>query len=229
MSFVFPLLFWAVFLACVIGAVYFFCRAIRSFIVKKGGQGILSLVLSLVLGFLVYSVVQAVFVAREKARRCSCASQLRQIVLFMKFYANDHREVYPPSFDDMVGTNYLSGGNAAILVHPASHHKACVLTNIHAWTDYAYVSGLSEADPVGCVAAFCLPENHKGEGVNVAFIDGRVGWFNCKPYKDSTGTYQPTFQELTNSPALFYGTTNLTELAELMARTRIIYPNTAKR
>jgi hypothetical protein len=111
-----------------------------------------------------------------------------------------------------------------------SGHQAGTSTNIHSWTDYAYVSGLTDTDNVNCVLAFCLPENHKGEGANVGLIGGRVEWYSCKySYTNSFGRYISTFQDLTNTPALFYGTTNEVELADLMKRTRIIYPHSTGR
>lgn len=224
-----PLLFVALFLACVVGAVFLFYRAIRLFMAKNIRRGVTSLVLSLVLGFIVFSVIQAVILARGIASQSSCASNLKQIMLSIISHANDHQDAFPPSFDDMVVIQFLRAHDASVFIDPASHHKTGVLTNIHSWTDYAYVSGLSEADPADCVAAFCLPESHKGDGVNVAFVDGHVHWYTCTPYKDATGQYQPTFQELTNTPSLFYGTTNEDQLADLKKRTRIIYPHAGRR
>ncbi len=223
MELFFTILFLIMLLLCAIGAVYFFYRAIRLFIIKKIWGGIVRLLLSLLLGFIVCFVISAIIGAREKALQCSCHGHLQNIVLFLKMYANDHQEAYPSTLNGLAG-DYIKTGDKAVLVCPASHHKAGSLTNIHDWTDYAYVSGLSEADHAGCVVAYCLPENHKGEGASVAFMGGNVQWYSCTPYKDSTGKYQPTFQELTNTPSLFYGTTDEAQLADLKKRTRIIYP-----
>lgn len=222
MEWFFSILCLLILLLLVVGAVYFFYRAIRLFIIRKIWRGIIRLILALLLGFIVFSVIQTIYYAREKALQCTCSCQLKQIVLSIKEYANDNQEAYPSQFDELA-TKYLKEGEAAMLIHPTSHHRAGCLTNAHEWTDYAYVSGLSEADPSGCVVAFCLPENHKGEGANVAFINGSIMWFSTKADKDSPRKY-PTFQELTNTPSLFYGTTNLTKLVELMSRTKVIYP-----
>lgn len=224
MELFFTILFLLMLLLCAIGAVYFFYRAIRLFFNRKLWGGAVRLLLSLLLGFIVFFVISAIIGAREKALQCSCSSHLKLIMLSMKMYAADHQEEYPITFNDMVGANYLRLGDKAVLICPATGHAAGSLTNIHDWTDYAYVSGLSEADPAGCVVAYCLPENHKGEGASVAFIGGNVQWYSCTPYKDSTGQYQPTFQELTNTPSLFCGTANEVKLAELKKRTRIICP-----
>jgi hypothetical protein len=224
----FTILFLILLLLCAIGAVYFFYRAIRLFIIKKIWEGAVRLLLSLLLGFIVFFVISAVIGAREKALRCSCAGHLGNIVLMLKMYANDHQEAYPSTLNGLSG-DYLKTGDKAILVCPASHTKAGSLSNIHEWTDFAYVSGLSEADHSGCVVAFCLPENHKGEGASVAFIGGNVQWYSCNSYTNpSTGERNVTFHDLTNNPSFFYGTTNLTKLVELMSRTKIIYPKHRK-
>ena len=82
------------------------------------------------------------------------------------------------------------------------------------------MAGLSAEAPAGCVIAFCVPSDHHGQGANVAFVSGMVQWFPCHPTPDQ----QLTFQDLMNTPSLFYGTTNEVVLADLMKRTRIIWP-----
>jgi len=227
MEWFYSILFLIILLLCVAGAVYFFYRAIRLFIIRKIRRGVVYLILSLLLGFIVFFVISAVIGAREYSRRCLCGNNLKQITLFVKMYASDHQEMYSSTLNGLTG-DYLKTGDKEVLVCPSSHHKSGALTNIHEWTDYAYVSGLTDGDPSGCVVAFCLPENHKGEGANVAFIGMCIQWYSCQPYKDSTGQHQPTFQELTNTPSLFYGTTDEAKLADLKKRTRIIYPKSCR-
>lgn len=211
-------------LFCLFGAPYLFYRSIRYFMAKQIRNALWMLVGSSVLGFVVFLATAAVSGAKTHAQWAGCSSHLKQIVLFLKMYASDHQEKYPYTFNDMISTNYLRAGDASIFACPASHTKAGVLGNLHSWSDYAYVAGLTEGDPMNCVVAFCSPENHKGEGANVAFIGGQVRWFSCHSYTNASSGYEPTFQELTNTPSLFYGTTNEIELAKLMLRTRIIYP-----
>ena len=226
MEYFLPIIALLIFLSCIFISVYSFYKAIRSFIGKNIWQGVRNLLLSLLLGFIVFSVVIAVNGARERSQRCLCSNHLMNIVLFLKMYAADHQETYPDTFNGLMG-DYVKPTDTPVFVCPSSHHKNGSLTNIHEWTDYAYVSGLSEADPP-CVVAFCLPENHRGEGASVAFLGRNVQWYSCTPYKDSTGKFQPTFQDLTNTPSLFYGTTDENKLADLKKRTRIIYPKKVK-
>ena len=73
--------------------------------------------------------------------------------------------------------------------------------------------------------AFCMPSNHHDKGTHVAFVDGHVQWFPCHPTSDTIQGYrQHTFHDLTNTPSLFYGTTNEVELIDLKKRTTIIWP-----
>ena len=180
---------------------------------------------SFIMGFVLVSLLLAAYGDMQLGQRAACSGHLKHIVLFLKIYANDHQETYPLTVDGLVGPELMRIGDASILVCPESHHKAGSLSNIHEWTDYAYVSGLTDGDPSDCVVAFCLPENHKGKAAVVGFIGGFVKWYPCiKPDKETT-----TFQELTNTPSLFYGTTDEVKLADLKKRTRIIYPNSARR
>lgn len=229
MEWIYAVFFLILFMGCVLGAPYLLYKSVRLLLFKQIGSGLWMLAGSFVLGLIIFLVTVAVNGARTRAQCVSCSSHLKQIVLFMKMYACDHQETYPSTFDDMVGTNYLRLGDKAVLICPATGHAAGSLTNIHHWTDYVYVTGLTEGEPGNGVVAFCLPEHHKGEGANVAFIGGQVQWFSCWSYTNpSTGEMNITFHDLTNNPALFYGTTNEVQLADLMKRTRIIYPTAHK-
>jgi len=227
MEYIYPIIAILIFLACVFGSIYLFYRAIRSFIAKRIWQGAIMLLVSFSLGFMVFFVFVAINGARELAKQSLCMNHLKQIVLYVKMYASDNSEVYPATFNDLM-VDDIKTGNIGAFICPSSHHKSGSLTNIHTWTDYAYVSGLTESDPNNCVVAFCLPENHKGEGASVAFLGGNVEWYSCQPYRDTSGKFQPTFQDLTNTPAIFYGTTDEAKLADLKKRTRIIYPKKVK-
>jgi len=209
-----------------VGVIFLLYRAIRSFIAKKIWSGF---------GFILLSSVLILFILpmlslpphghKEKAKRAICMGNLKQINLFLKMYANDHDNIYPATFNDLVGTNLVRSGDVGIFACPSLKRHTGSLTNIQDWADYAYVSGLKDSDPANCVVVFCSPENHRGDGTIVGFVDGHVQWFNSK---SSAGQNTPTFQELTNSPALFYGTTNEVELADLRKRTRIIWPQHTK-
>jgi len=225
MEFVATMVVVGIFLSCFFGAIYQFYRAIRSFFAKQVWLGFMSLLFSFLLGFVVLGLIPF---SRdhegEMARRMICCNNLKQFILFMKMYAADHDEMFPGTFNEPFG-EYFKEGDLGVFVCRSSGHKAGSSTNIHEWSTYAYVSGLTEKDPSNCVVMFCLPQNHKGRGAYVGFLGGRVEWFSCQP--NPASTQRPpvyTFQELTNTPSLFYGTTNEVVLANLMKRTRIIWP-----
>ena len=225
MEYFIPIFVCIVVFFSVFGAPLFLYWAIRALMGKQVRKGLLMLAGSFVMGFVVFLKIAAVIGAKDHAQMAGCSSRLKQMMLFLKMYASDHQEKYPLTFNDMVATNYLRPGDASILVCPASQPKASVLENIHSWTDYAYVSGLTDEDPMDCVVAFCPPENHKGRGATVAFVGGQVRWFSCRSHTNaSSECYEPSFHDLTNTPSLFYGTTNEVELADLKKRTRIIWP-----
>jgi hypothetical protein len=213
-----------IFLSCVFGTIYLFYKAIRSFIAGNYWIGIKALLGSLVVGTIVVSAMyNPGDRAGKMALRTFCRNNIKQITLFLKMYAGDHEGKYPVTFNDAV-VGYLKTNDMMIFKCPASQHHVGSIINIHDWTDYAYVSGLTEADPTNCVIMFCIPDNHKSEGANVGFLGGNVQWYPCERIKDSTGQHSLSFQELTNTPSLFYGTTNEVQLADLKKRTKIIYP-----
>lgn len=177
------------------------------------------------LAFIMCVFVIPLMETAKSGRPSPCRYNLKQIVLGVKMYANDHGEAYPPSFSDLMAGNYIKAGDRGIFVESGSGHRPGSPGDVHGWTDYAYVSGLSEEAPAECVMAFCMPINHHDQGGYVAFVGGVVQWFPCHPTPDTVQGYpQPTFQELTNTPSLFYGTTDEVQLADLKKRTRIIWP-----
>lgn len=213
-----------VFLAILAGGIYATYRAIRCFMEKRIRMGMVLLLPGLVVVFVVFGVLCAVHGARQLSQQGNCNNNLKEITLYTMEFQNDHHETRPASFNDLNDTNYISQSRSSVFICPGTHHEAGALTNIQEWTDYAYVSGLPANAPANCVLAFCLPECHRGEGANVASVDGQISWFPREPYKDSAGTVHPSFRELTNDPTLFYGTTNEVVLADLKKRTRIIWP-----
>ena len=230
----------AIVLAIICGSVILFHRSIRSFMGKQHWKGLWQLLVSILLAILVLASIPCGNSdrMRESARRATCANNIKQTILFLKMYANDHEDAHPPTYTQLVGTNYIIAGSSdlTVFVCPSCLQSGSTMMgavgnskNIHEWTNYAYVSGLTENDPSNCVVIFCPPQNHKGRGANVGFLGGRVEWYSCKSDPASTQRHPVyTFQDLTNTPSLFYGTTNEVQLADLKKRTKIIYPHLRK-
>ncbi len=94
-------------------------------------------------------------------------NNLKQIILFTKMYAVEHDDKYPLSLNDLVGTNYVRSGDFITFVcqanrasHASSNLTFFLSTNIHSWTDYAYVSGLKDSDPAN------LTTNHHRDNIH---------------------------------------------------------------
>lgn len=167
-------------------------------------------------GFLLFAlavlfILPAVVRAPAPSRRSHCMSNLAQIGKALKMYSMDHADQFPPTLLGL--TNYLntSVNSPKIFVCPSSGHEPGSLSKVDDWTDYSYVSGLTEIDPCNCVHAFCQVEGHHGEGLNVLYIDGSVQWATTS-----------NFIAMTSTPSLFFGTTNETALTELQKRTKIV-------
>ena len=59
------------------------------------------LVVIAIIGILAGMLLPAIAAARERARRTSCMSNMRQIGLGMRMYSSDHDEAFPGSLYDV--------------------------------------------------------------------------------------------------------------------------------
>ena len=147
-----------------------------------------------IIGILAAFLTPAVQKAREKARRTSCASNLRQSGIALHLYASDWDENFPSSAGGCadLGVLYSDYIDTAKVFDCPSHNKATdassngtTLSN----SSYAYNTGESEmkASTVplmsdrgvadGAVADDTpSTHNHGRDGVNVLFLGGHVKW-----------------------------------------------------
>lgn len=109
--------------------------------------------------------------------RIICANNLKQIGMAMKMYADEHDETFPGRFA-VIG-RYVSE-YPRLFICPTSGNAAGTFETVDEWTDYVYISGLSETNSPSEILMYCPIENHGGEGGNILFLDGHVEWLNSE-------------------------------------------------
>ena len=141
-------------------------------------------VIPVVVGALSGLTCDALVMARERARRSRCHSQLNNGIAYACYlYATDYAGAFPPDLSVLYpayvpdGQVFLcpSAGKATPVEDDPhfSHDKAsrdldyrrAVFGDTH--MDYVYVSGLTVDDPGDYVVAFDDEWNHNGKGVHV--------------------------------------------------------------
>ena len=104
--------------------------------------------------------------AREQARRVVCANNLRQIALVIHTQGEDNRGRLPATLEEVMGQRGLS---AEQFCCPSAR---VARGGVH--VSYEYIPGQGMSDNPQNVLMYDKPANHRGEGMNILFLDGHV-------------------------------------------------------
>ena len=159
------------------------------------GNRVLAALLLIVLGLVGWQFLKALARGREKTRRASCMSNLKQFGLALRMYAQDHDGVYPAGLTALYDAEYVTdpylfqcpkaraaaGEPPAQYVNPTHTMDGYVPVDpeLHAEKiDYCYIAGLRSDDDSGYIVMFDEEGNHAARegGVNVLLADGNVVW-----------------------------------------------------
>ena len=117
---------------------------------------------------------------REDLRKFSCASNLTCFGLALRMYSQEFKEYFPDE-NGAKGLEMLrSGGyleNINLYTCPSAPGISLKAGSeiTEEITNYVYVGGLKESDPVDTPIMYDKPSNHISGYRNVLFIDGNVG------------------------------------------------------
>jgi prepilin-type processing-associated H-X9-DG protein len=132
--------------------------------------------------------------AAESAHRASCFGNFRQIGLGIKQYAQDHGGKHPDSFALLLKEAYIT--TTKVFVCPSTNTRVpddfptmfktaglADLKRIDAIADYEMVRGLDNNASPDFILLYERPSNHKGEGLNVGYMDGHVQWHTVEEFQ----------------------------------------------
>jgi len=170
-----------------------FITSIIAAVKKNSLKDILPLLLFLLM-ILLIGISPHACVAREKARRISCASNLKQIGLGLKQYAVDFTDFFPPAngaagMETLRSNNYIT--DYKLFTCLSTDHKSG--TGVEPLKedacDYVYIGGLSESCSADSILAYDKPNNHWRYG-NVLFVDGHVEGFKGSNWLEKAANWQ---------------------------------------
>ena len=148
---------------------------------------IVNLITYIILSILIFGMNVTTSDSRERARRISCTSNLRQIGLSLTQYAEDNNNFFPNEGWEQLRTNdYLTDYgvyNCPSSVTRKGKDNEKLTDEI---VDYIYRKGLKNTDDAETPLVWDKPNNHEDYG-NVLFLDGHVKGFGGANWMEQAG------------------------------------------
>jgi prepilin-type processing-associated H-X9-DG protein len=155
--------------------------------ITTGAVGVVLVIVQIAI--LAGMLLPALNAAREKARRISCASNLKGIGFAIRMYSQENNEQFPDK-NGAEGLEMLRAGgyleNTKVCTCPSTTTVPAMdggkLTEEN--VDYVYIGGMNESASVDAVFACDKPNNHNKFG-NLLFVDGHVSAFAGANWMDN--------------------------------------------
>lgn len=154
-----------------------------------------SVIIPIVIGFFLAIVILGMFLpgnifhSPSRARRISCASNLKSMGLALKQYSMDYGDHFPDKngaagFELLRRNDYLT--DYKICTCPSSSISPGTGTAplVEATVSYVYRGGLTETAPADSAICWDKPNNHSNYG-NILFLDGHVQGFTGPNWMDN--------------------------------------------
>ena len=116
--------------------------------------------------------------SRPRARRISCASNLKQIGLGLEMYSNDYGGFYPEKsgaagLEQLRSLDYITDYYIFVCPNSTDIPGKGIEPLTEANVSYCFRGGMSKADAADSAVCWDKPDNHRNFG-NILFLDGHV-------------------------------------------------------
>lgn len=135
---------------------------------KRGITIIELLVVAAIFMLVVTLLTPFVNMAKERSRRVSCESNLRNIRLALGAYAVEHGEGFPKELSELY-PNYIT--DRTVFDCPASS-----VAGSPEKPNYIYTAGLKALSPAKSVVVEDIDGNHGKRGKYLLRVDGSIDW-----------------------------------------------------